>query len=217
MHRFTTGRSLLALGPVLALGLAACSIEIEFGEVSVQTYEVEPFDRIDIGGAFEVDVTVGEATSVEIETGENIHENLDVRVEDGELKIDLDRISILGDGPMRATITTPSLVRLDLSGASEAEVTGVDADRFELDVSGASVVEIDGSLARLDLDASGASSVDLGSVEIETANIDLSGASNADLRSAGAVTGDLSGASSLDVDSGTTVDVETSGASSIDR
>lgn len=202
--------------PALAIALAACSIEIEAGDAETRLYDVEDFDQVEISGGFDADIRVGEATMVEIEAGENVHDNIEVKVDDRVLIIELENVTILGRSPLNATIHTPTLEGLDISGATDVEVDGLDADSFSIDVSGASNIEGDGRIGELRLDASGASSTDLDSVTIDDATIDISGASSVELTSASRVTGDASGASSVDVDDDADVDVETSGASSID-
>lgn len=224
----------------------ACTITINTEDVSgsgnvvVRTFTVDEFDRIDISGAFEADVTVvpDESQRVEILADDNFFDDIEVGVNGRTLTIEVrNGIQFKSRTDLKATIAVPSLRAIeasgatevdldagdtdvedmDLSGASRLDVVALAAPNLRIDVSGASTLRVAGSRT-LDasIDASGASEVDLTNLPLDRAALDVSGASRARLGPTGEVTGDLSGASSLSVPASADVNVDTSGASSID-
>ncbi len=232
--------ALLSLGGV-AFAISACDVTIGPGEdgsgvAETVVYEFDDFDQISVGGAFEADITVGDGpTSIEVTVDDNLVDDLDVEVDDGRLEIGWKQ-NINPDVQPTVAISVPNLTAVDISGATEATIVGVDAEVFsldgsgasdieaggdfgqlELDLSGASNLELDGTVDEMTADFSGASSADLTEVEAGGVALDLSGASSVQFESVGPVSGEISGASELTVPDGVPLEVETSGASSIKR
>lgn len=230
------------LAPLAFLAAAGCIDDINridgSGVALTTTYDVASFDEIEIGGAFDADISIQEGEpGVEITVDDNLEDRVEVEVRGDRLHVGFRRGSYDFDVTPTAVITVASLDALEVSGASSATVDGLEADGFDLEVSGASEVEVDGSVtaelrvegsgasditfrgsaADLILDLSGASSGDFDSLVASSAEIDLSGASDAELGDIPTVTGDVSGASSLTVADDAAVSVDISGASDVER
>lgn len=186
------------------------------GDLVTKSYDFEDFTRLDVRHDFEVEVRHGEAYEVEVTVDDNLVDSLDVSLTGDTLRIDLD------GGPyvrttQRATVTLPKLVRVTLSGSSEAAVEGfASSDDLELVLEGASSLElIELRAGDTRLDVSGASEV-TGSAELGDVSMDVSGASDVELKGSGAAaTLEASGASSIDLGDFTleSADVTLSGAS----
>jgi len=213
---------------LIALGLlaAACdgNLSVTFNEESTgngdlvtTTYDLADFDSIDVSGAFDVEVTVGATPYIDVVTDEDLVEHLDIRVDDGELRIGLKRGVSVRATEMLATVRVPELRALDVSGASSVNVAGAFGPNQLFDVSGASDVSVEGTGTAVGFDVSGASSLDLALEDVVLAEADLSGASTVVLASAAEVQGDLSGASTLTVPEDALVQVDLSGASNVER
>lgn len=215
MTTYPRAAVLAIAGGVAALG-AACSFSIDTAETVTQSFDVEAFNQIDIGQAFDATILVGPATSVEVEINDELVDKLSVVVENQRLVISLNDGLISTSGPMKVNITTPDLEALSANGAAEVEIEGLDAESFDLRVDGAADITADGSIGELTLDANGASNIDLDQVAIRRAEIQVDGATSVDFDDLQEIEGTIDGASSVDVPDGTTVDVETSGASSIE-
>ncbi len=235
---FTAG---LATTILLAAG---CGVEIDIGPdedagpTVTESYDIDDFDHLVIEDSWTVFVTVGPEPSLEVEVAEDL-------LDDVEYDQSGDRLTLSMDDPLwfsshrgtrEAHITTPSLDKLDVSGAVTVEVAGltgevvdvdvagavtvdlgdVDLDGLDIELDGASTIEGDGSVDNLTVKVRGASSVEFASMTIENAEIDVSGASSLDLDGAAAVSGRLDGASSVDVADDASVSLRTSGLSSID-
>ena len=209
------------LASVAALGGAAvlatgCSIEIDTsGKTVTETIQVGDFERVSIDTSWDADIEVGPETSVEVEVDDNVLDDVDIRVDGDTLVVDLDSGLFSINGDLAVHITTPTLIGVEIDGASKLDIENLEADRFEIDLNGASQVTGEGAVGELIIDADGASQLDFDDVVVEVAEVDANGASRIDLAGADEVRGRLDGASRLDVSDTADVRVSTSGASSV--
>jgi hypothetical protein len=181
----------LMLGSLIVVSLA-CSLpelpsisqESLTGSGNVVTREeaISDFDKVEISHSFDVDITQGEAFSVVIRVDDNLVEHLQVEKFGSTLKIDLKPdVSLVSNATLEAEITMPELTGVDLSGASNATISGFKSTK------------------NLTVDLSGSSSL-RGDISAGDVSIDLSGSSNANLTgSGGNLTLDASGSSDVDL------------------
>lgn len=190
-------------------------------DVRSEVRNVSGFTGVDIGGAMTAKITVGGNYEVVVEAREEVLPAIITEVKNGRLivKHDNDWWKNRGDkkkrGKVLVTVSLPLLDDLDISGATNAAVTGVNSDRLKIDVSGASNVSIQGSARSTDIDLSGASSLKALDLLSETSVIDLSGASSAKVNVTSELRADASGASSVCYAGSPRVQKDTSGASSV--
>ena len=166
----------LMLGSLIIVSLA-CSLP-EFpsisqksltgsGNVVTREEAISDFDKVDISHSFVVDIKQGENFSVIIRVDDNLVEQLQVEKFGSTLKIGLKPdVSMVSNATLEAEITMPELAGLDLSGASDATISG-----FK-------------STNNLTVDLSGSSSLG-GDIESGDARFDLSGSSDANLTGSG--------------------------------
>lgn len=230
------------IGLLAVLVLPGCSETVESGEVKTEKKDFTSFNRVEIGSAFEVDITRSDTYSITISADETLFDYIEVTKKGTTLIISLNPHHIftdftLGARVLKASITMPNLYGLDISGASEGVVTGFGSTAdFDLTVSGASTIEMTNiTVGNTRCEVSGASTV---SGNITAANIvaEVSGASNLalsgsakgiELNVSGASRADfssfplddadvmLSGASTVTINVEETLDVVVSGASSL--
>ena len=225
------------LATILLMGCAQVRITGS-GNVITREEAVTGFDKVDISQSFNVDITQGENYRVVIRVDDNLVEYLNIVKQGSTLKIGLDpnRSYTITNATMEAEVTMPELVGLDLSGSSDANISGFDTSNsltFELsgnselsgdiqggdsriDVSGNSSVRISGSAGDLIVDASGSSDVDLADFPGSDGTVDASGSSKVTVNLSGRLDADASGSSDIyylgDPELGR---MDTSGSSSI--
>ena len=191
---------------------------------------------MDIGHAFNVDISQGETHRVIIRIDDNLLDKLVVEKRGSTLKIGLKPSLTIGRSTLEAEVTMPELTGLELSGASDATITGftsaeyldvdvsgashlsgdIEAGDARFDASGASEVTLRGSAGDVIINASGASTVDLAAFSVADANVEASGASDVTVNASGRLDASASGASDIYyLGSPTMGKVDTSGASSI--
>lgn len=198
-------------------------------------FDFSGFTRVEVGSAFEVDVTRSPSYRVSITVNENLFDYLDVSQKGDTLTIRLEPHYNYSRTSQEATITLPDLYGLKLSGATRGKVKGFSFSHpLELGLSGASSLDIDNLEAGdTQFDISGASKA-LGSIKMANSRFVVSGAStvelegfatDASIKISGAshvrladfrvmdVTVNLSGASDATINASGRLDVNLSGAS----
>ena len=189
------------------------------GAVTSREYTLTGYDGLEISGAFDVFVEFSNIEeSLRIEANDNLQNRLDVRVNGNTLEIGPENnLSIRGNPTLRAFITTNSLSRVDLSGASTltfesewivtngrlrlagaSDLTGeVTAGQLEIRLSGSSDVDLFGTVDDLNADLSGSSDLKDFDLQVQRLDIDLSGSSDSFLSVNESIEIDASGSSSL--------------------
>jgi hypothetical protein len=100
-------------------------------------------------------------------------------------------------GGLDVTITAPRLIGLELNGASDVELTGLDQPDLTIDARGAVNLDATGKVGKLAVSSRGAGDIDLGEVEAVDASVDVAGVGNVDINASGAVTAKISGAGDI--------------------
>ena len=220
-----------------ALVVVACSFSSKQDDSRIsRNYDLNGFDRLSLGSAFEISVTKGNY-SVKVEGRKQDIDDLEAGVSAGKLRIRYKDSLGWGRNRKRVTVTIsmPTLKGLDLSGATTSRVSGFnDLGTLDLDISGASKSDIQVKAQKIIMDASGASSITLtgnanrieGEVSgatsiraydfpVKEAFLDVSGASNVRVSVNGKMEVEASGASSVRYRGTASVRSNTSGASSV--
>ena len=187
------------------------------GTLETREMDYSDFTKIDVGSAFEVDVTRADSCLVRITCDDNLFEYLDIDKRGDTLYIGLKPNNTYSNTTQKAIITSPSLHELELSGASKANVSGFNSpDSMKFELSGASNLDIkDGKAGDTSFELSGASHA-FGSIEMADGRFNLSGASSIELDgSANDVSIEASGASHVRLPDFSVIDAEVnlSGAS----
>ena len=193
----------LAASLLVLLWPAAACLGAMSGSGSLETreFDYDGFSRIEVGSAFDVEITPSLAYSISITLDDNLFDNLVVTRSGDSLKISLRAGYIYSNYTARAQISLPELNRLEFSGATIGTARGFSStEPFSATLSGASHLDIELTTdAGLDINLSGASS--------------LAGSLTAD----GDAAFNLSGASSVEVSgAAANLDVGASGASKAD-
>ncbi len=223
--------------PGLSAGCEGISVTGS-GDLTTETFNFSDFTRVEAQSGFQIEVTQSSTFSIEITADDNIHQYIEVEKSGETLGIRLRGNRFYHSVTIEAKITMPELYKIELSGGSQASVTGFssshdfeaemsggsqlsgditsgDAD-FEL--SGGSQVNLEGEADDLVIDASGGSQLDLEDFPVDDANIHLSGGGRATVNVSGILDVDLSGGSRvIYVGEPTQVNIEASGDSTVSK
>ena len=206
------------LGVILLISCAQVTITGS-GNVVTQEEAITGFDNVDVSNSFNVEITQGEDFNVVIRIDDNLVEHLNVVKQGSTLRIGLEQAQsyIILDATMEAEVTMPELVGLELSGNSDALVSGFDSTQSlavdlsgnsdlrgdiqagdaSLDVSGNSSVTLSGSAGNISIDASGSSEVDFANFPALDGEVNASGASTVTVNLSGRLDADASGSSNI--------------------
>jgi Putative auto-transporter adhesin, head GIN domain len=187
------------------------------GQVVERTVPTSPFDRLQVGAAFQVRVTIGEPESVTVRIDDNLVDRLDAAVVDETLHIRLEPSTSFRDATLQADVVVSTLSSIEVAGASSVRVAGsletsdlrlgvtgtstldllVDATSINLGVHGASTVTLSGSASELSATVVGASSVSASDLTAGTLDADIDGASTVIVHVTTSISAQVSGASTL--------------------
>ena len=186
----------VVIGGVMLAGCKTVLIDVEEGPLTTKTYDFTDFTGVEVGHAFELEVTPSDNYSITITAREGVLDHVDVTKDGGTLKIEMDVWFLTWRSNPKVTITMPSLQSLNLSGAAQGDARGFkSSSAFEAELSGASHLDMDMGAGAFRAQISGASSLS-GDLEATSSDIGLSGASNVTLTgSGGDLAIDASGAS----------------------
>lgn len=214
----------IAIAYILAVLTSSCvgfnekNVKLS-GVTKVSTKEVSAFDKVDVSGAIDVIVNIGNKSEVVIEADSAIMPYIVTEVKDRELKIynkDIIGFYNFKNNKILVTITTPSILELESSGACDVTINDLKTDMFKVSLSGA--CDLIGSFECnvLDLEASGSSDSKLRG-KVKNCNIELSGA--CDIKALDLEVDSLkiegSGSSNVEITVQNSLDVELSGASEL--
>lgn len=184
-------RSALALAIMFGATSAAAS------EEQTRMVDLKDFTAIEVSGAYELDVAVGDDYRVELAGAEDEVARAEVMVKDGALvlgsKKKLRKVKHDHDHSLRATVTMPALERLSVSGVTDADIRGVDAGAFKLHLSGVGEVTIEGRCGNLHARVSGVGELDAKSLRCAVADVALSGMGEASVYARETVRAEVSG------------------------
>ncbi len=209
------GLSVRALPSLLAIAALGC---VSFGDgldgsgrVVTVSRTATGFDRVAVGGSFDVDVTVGNAYSVRITGDDNLLPYVRTEVRGRTLEIESSR-NLDPTTTLRVAVSTPALVSLASSGSSDVRASGVRANAFDASVSGSSDLAAAGDFGDLDASVSGSGSVrlqgtagavnatvsgsgdlDLAQVAARSARVRVSGSGDAVVHASEALSASVSG------------------------
>ncbi len=148
------------------------------GPVKTESRSVDSFEQVQVSGHFQVALKVGSATSLAIETQENLLKEIETTVENGVLKVKSD-FNLESDKPILVTITSPALSALQGSGASSINLEGLTGKSFTADLSGASKLRASGKAEEIKLQGSGAAEFVWDDLQTQSLAVDLSGGCSA--------------------------------------
>src|SRR5262245_551311 len=119
------------------------------GVAARQARSLPPFPGVVLAGSNNVTVWVGTRQSVVVHADSNLLGRVTTRVRSGALVIDTTPGSLSARSPMYVAVTVPSLDRLDLRGAGNISVIGVNARRLTVTLPGAGNIHVAGSATKL--------------------------------------------------------------------
>ena len=186
------------------------------GDLETRTFDLDDFDEMSVGGAFDVDVRFGDKQEVAVTIDDNLWDNLEVEVRRGRLVIEWDE-SCRPDDDCHIAITVSRLKAMQIGGAADVEIHDFDGESFEFQVSGAAELTMNGKVGDLGIKVSGAGEIDTRDLQAKHVKVRISGAGNANITATESLDAEVSGVGSIDywgdpADKSTTV----SGLGSID-
>jgi hypothetical protein len=225
MHRLIACVCLAAAGMACShyhdsgLSTGPSAILIGSGRLITEERPVNGFTAIAVSGAIRATVTVGGRESLQITADDNIAPVVEAVVAGGRLTIGIrpGTPSISSSFGVVCGIGVRTIRDIEMSGAGQMEVEGIDTLELWIRLSGAALFTGSGSVDRLRMELSGASRFTAPSLRARAADSTLAGASVALVRVVDALTVHASGASVFEYLGDPAVQTDASGASVVRR
>jgi hypothetical protein len=228
---------------VALTALAGCGISVDWngpavagsGVTTSQTRAVPAFDRIDIGGAYDVVVRVGATRSVVLEGDDNLLPLVRTEVRDGTLHIESEK-DLRPREDIRIEIGIETLNGVHSGGSSDVAVRDVRSQAFDASVSGSSdltangefgdlaasisgsgEIHMDGTADAIDGDVSGSGELDLLRVRARAARIHVSGSGDVGVQVSDRLDAKVSGSGEVRYSGRPEVTADVSGSGTVER
>jgi len=210
---------------VLTLGLVtSCAVvKIEgSGNLTTKTFDFSDFTGVKAENGIRVELAKSNTFNVEIIADDNVMEYIEVTKSGNTLRIRPKANTSFRNATMTAKVTMPELHRLEMSGGSQADITGfssshdlsvrlsggslissfitpgdITAGDTDFNLSGGSHVRLNGSADNLNVECSGGSHINLEGFSVSNADIKLTGGSHATVNVGGTLNVDISGGSEV--------------------
>ncbi len=190
---------LLLMVLLIITSLSACTVlgVRGNGKMKEQSRNIEEFTHIDASGAFTIKVFVGKSASLKINAEENLLQFIKTNVDNGTLRIDSKK-NLNPKKDIEISITTPNLTSVEVSGANNVYILGLNEKEFYANLSGAGSIDLKGITDKLRAEISGAGNIDAKELKAKDVIISVSGAASADVFASEVLEASVSGVGSID-------------------
>jgi Putative auto-transporter adhesin, head GIN domain len=193
---------------VAGLAVAALASSNSFAALSdnddtvTENRTLDTFTKIRIKGAIELRLVAGKDQKVTIETAADRIKDVETYLRGDTLVIDMSskgKRNHWRNADVEVEISMRSLEGIEVMGAVEAKIKGVDSPRLEIEIKGAAELDIEGSCGDLELDIKGAGDISARDLKCENVDVDVRGAGDASIFAAESVEADVAGVASISI------------------
>lgn len=186
--------ALLAVGQASAYSFSSC--KEGSGEMETRQLSLEEFQAIDVGGAFDIDVSFGSRQSVEVTIDDNLWDLFEAEVKGKWLNFDWERNCSPSD-ECRIKIVVNTLEEVSVHGACNLDISDFKGHEFTYKLSGAGELKMDGKVDNLEVKISGAGEADTTDLIAKNVRVHISGAGTASVYAEDRIKGRISGVGNL--------------------
>ena len=207
---------------VLAATAAACSalgvdMVVGSGNLAIESRDVTSIDTVVLRGSSDVDVTIGEPASLEVEADDNIVPLVVTAVEEGILTITTEG-SFRSKKGVLVRLVTPALSEVRVEGSGDVTGRGIDARSFSAAVNGSGDIEIEGIADEVGASVRGSGDIDLSRLSARRAKASVSGSGDIELRVSEALDARVTGSGDISYRGDPAdVSVDVSGSGDVER
>jgi hypothetical protein len=204
-RRGTCGLALAGLAYAAFFTPTLSAVAITHGDKSDHVSEersLDAFTKILVKGAIDLDLTAGKDQNVEIRTDADRMDAVETYVRGDTLIIDMEdkgRRNFWRSVDVDVTISLPVLEGIEVRGAVDGEVQGIDGGDLFIEIKGAGDLDLEGNCANLELDIKGAGDIDAEGLKCGSVEVDVRGAGSASVYASEEVDANVSGVGSISV------------------
>ena len=158
-----------------AFGSSSRSTGQGSGVPATQTRQVAAFNSVELAGANNVVIRVGEKQSVVVKADDNLLNRVTTTVNSGALVIGNTPGNLTAKSPMSVEVTVPSLNALALTGSGNVIVSGLKTESLTATLSGSGNLFASGTATSVDVTVSGSGNARLTQLAADSAHAVVSG------------------------------------------
>jgi len=228
----------------VAIAASACHVgagaeERDPGSSVSRTYQLAAFDKIEVAGPYEVQVTTGGAPGASATGGDKLLDETEVIVEGDTLKIRPRKKSGIRwswgkKGKAQFTVTTAMLHGAAIAGSGGISVDKVDGDfkggvagsgdlrlpavnggAVELEIAGSGKISAAGTAASTKVGIAGSGDVQAAGLAAKTAHVSIAGSGNVEANASDSAKVDIAGSGNVTVTGGAKCNVSKAGSGNV--
>jgi len=150
------------------------------GRAATDTRELPAFDRIEFLLAGRLEVQVGQPQTVTISGDSNLLALVQTQVDAGKLTVRASQ-TFHPTLPLVVRVSVPDLTLLQVDGAGEIELAGLDNPALRVELTGAGQITLSGQTENLTIQLAGAGDVDATNLTASAVSVIISGAGRVDV------------------------------------
>ncbi|MEA3009062.1 MAG: hypothetical protein QOJ91_754 [Sphingomonadales bacterium] len=227
--------------PVLMLGACSMSEANEpSGQKGSRDFPVGAFEKISLTGSPNVVVTVGGVPSVRAEGDSALLEKLEIKVENGVLKLGYKKGNWSfgwrkDHGPVTIHVSAPSLTGAEVAGSGDMKIDKVEGGDFAGEIAGSGEIQLaslrarnasfsiagsggvtaNGSAEMADFSIAGSGDVHAAGLQVKRAKVSIAGSGNVETRATEAANIDIMGSGDAIVTGGAKCSVNKMGSGDV--
>lgn len=146
------------------------------GKSTTKTRAVLDFDKIQISGAYKIEVTQGGSESVKITTDDNIIPLVITDVKNDKLRIhNKSGISFSLTQPVLIQVVVRNLKQITASGANELVISKVSSDSLKVNTNGSIQADLSGQVNKLSMKIAGSGNVNASKLVAKSVQVRMMG------------------------------------------
>ena len=238
-------RSSVFLAAAAALVLSGCGEgrAEEAGPDVSRSFQVAGFDKIEVAGPFDVQVTTGAQPGVSVRGPDKIVEHMVVEVENGTLKIHPEKKNgMFGGwnwgshtGKAKVAVNVPMLRAAAIAGSGDMGINRIAADSFRgtiagsgnlklgevqvkelgLEIAGSGNATGKGQAQNVSYEVAGSGNIRAADIASETASVEIAGSGNVDAHARSTAKVDIAGVGNVRITGGAKCTVDKAGVGNV--
>ena len=215
MQRKTAAATLGILA--LAASLTACeAVPARFkGNPVTEERDVTAFDSIEVRGVGEITIVAGDDFALSVRADESDIDHINTSVVGTTLVISEDHAA--SSSRIEIEIHAPTLSSIEMLGAGDITVTGLETDRLAVAIAGAGDIAVSGQATTVVAVLSGAGEIDTTGLEAKDVTVRLSGVGSIRVAASRSLDAELSGVGEITYTGDPSVTSKMSGVGQISR
>ncbi len=174
----------------------------ERGDRVNETRDFAAFSKIEVRGAVELDLEIGDTQSVNISAYEKHMGKIDTHVEGDTLVIDMTKQKskrFWRNADLQMTMVLSKFTAIDVRGAIDGKLSGLSGQDIIIDIAGAADLKMQGNCKSMQIKISGAADISSRKLECDDVDVRVDGAGDVSVFARKSVDIKLSGVGDIDV------------------